>query len=131
MRLNFAPFWSVPESKRCWPWEDYILASRIIKHIVITFFSLAPNLGRNRFNRLAGTGYFPHDSRHFVPGYYQPVPPGQKPFAPWAPRVKLTLMGMRSRASGAVCLDTSLCCFCISAFLRTRSCAVGAEALSH
>jgi len=27
----------VRESKRCWPWEDYILASRMIKHIVITF----------------------------------------------------------------------------------------------
>jgi len=41
----------------------------------------------------AGTGYFPHDSRHSVPGYYQSVPPGQKPFAPRAHRVKLTLMG--------------------------------------
>jgi len=29
-----------------------------------------------------GRGYFPHDSRHFVPGYYQPVPPGQKALAP-------------------------------------------------
>ena len=28
-----------------------------------------------------GRGYFPHDSRHFVPGYYRAVPPGQKPFA--------------------------------------------------
>jgi len=26
-----------------------------------------------------GRGYFPNDSRHFVPGYYQPVPPGQNP----------------------------------------------------
>jgi hypothetical protein len=26
-----------------------------------------------------GRGYFPHDSRHFVPGYYRAVPPGQKP----------------------------------------------------
>ena len=31
--------------------------------------------------------------RHFVPGYYQPVPPGQKPFGPRAPRLKLTRMG--------------------------------------
>ena len=28
-----------------------------------------------------GRGYFLHDSRHFVPGYYRAVPPGQKPFA--------------------------------------------------
>jgi hypothetical protein len=26
-------------------------------------------------------GLFPYDSRHFVPGYYRAVPPGQKPFA--------------------------------------------------
>jgi hypothetical protein len=32
-------------------------------------------------------------SRHFVPGYYQPVPPGQRPFTPRAPHVKLALMG--------------------------------------
>ena len=38
---------------------------------------------------------FPHDSRHFVPGYYRAVPPGQKAFAPAAPQVKLTLMGGR------------------------------------
>jgi hypothetical protein len=35
-----------------------------------------------RFNRPAGTELIPYDSRHFVPGYYQPVPPGQKRFAP-------------------------------------------------
>ena len=38
---------------------------------------------------------FPPDSRHFVPGYYRAVPPGQKAFAPGAPQVKLTLMGGR------------------------------------
>ena len=26
-------------------------------------------LSQDRFNRPAGTGYFPHDSRHFVPGW--------------------------------------------------------------
>ena len=31
--------------------------------------------------------------RHFVPGYYQPVPPGQKPLTHRAPRIKLALMG--------------------------------------
>ena len=25
-----------------------------------------------------GRGYFPHHPRHFVPGYYRAVPPGQK-----------------------------------------------------
>jgi hypothetical protein len=35
---------------------------------------LAPT---TRFNRPARRGYFPHDSRHFVPGYYRAVPPGQ------------------------------------------------------
>jgi hypothetical protein len=25
-----------------------------------------------------GRGYFPHHLRHFVPGYYRVVPPGQK-----------------------------------------------------
>jgi hypothetical protein len=38
--------------------------------------SESPNL-----NRPVGTGYFSHDSRHFVPGYYRAVPPGLKPFA--------------------------------------------------
>jgi hypothetical protein len=37
-----------------------------------------------------GRDYFPRESRHLVPGYYQPVPPGQKPFTPRAPHVKLT-----------------------------------------
>ena len=35
------------------------------------------------FNRPAGTGYFPHDSRHFVPGYYHAVPPGQNTSTRW------------------------------------------------
>jgi len=40
-----------------------------------------------------GRDDFPRDSGHFVPGYYQPVPPGQKPFTPRAPHVKLALIG--------------------------------------
>jgi hypothetical protein len=28
-----------------------------------------------------GRGYFPHDSRHFVPGYYHAVPLGQNTFS--------------------------------------------------
>ena len=61
--------------------SDDILAFRILKHCFTTFLSLASNLSRDRFNRPAGTGYFPHDSRHIVPGYYLAVPPGQRPFA--------------------------------------------------
>ena len=37
--------------------------------IPLTFLRLASNLNRDPFNRPAGTGYFPHDSRHFVPGW--------------------------------------------------------------
>src|SRR5271166_3308263 len=67
-----------------------------------------------------GRGYFSHNPRHFVPGYYQPVPPGQKPFGPRAPRLKLTRMGacpyrrqapsrlLESLASSAVCLLSSV-----------------------
>ena len=43
---------------------------------------LASNLSRNRFNRPAGRNNFPHDSRHFVPGYDHPVPPGQNTLSP-------------------------------------------------
>jgi hypothetical protein len=39
---------------------------------------LASNQNRDPFNRPAGTGYFPHESRHFVPGYYHAVPPGRE-----------------------------------------------------
>ena len=38
----------------------------------------------DRFNRSIvplGRAYFPHDSRHFVPGYDRAVPPAQKPCA--------------------------------------------------
>src|SRR5271166_4003583 len=44
---------------------------------------LLKNSGPMMFDSIVplGRGYFPHDSRHFVPGYYQPVPPGQKPLA--------------------------------------------------
>ena len=46
--------------------------------------SLASHLSRDRFNGSIvplGRDYFTRDSRHFVPGYYRAVPPGQKPFA--------------------------------------------------
>ena len=48
---------------------------------------------RDPFNRPAETGYFPHDSRHFVPGYYQPVPSGTKDILPAEALIKLALMG--------------------------------------
>jgi hypothetical protein len=35
------------------------------------------SLTQDRFNRPAGTELFPHNPRHFVPGYYRAVPPGQ------------------------------------------------------
>ena len=61
---------------------DYVLVLRALIHVFYAFLPLASNLNRDRFNRPAGTrGYIPHDSRHFVPGYYRAVPPGQKPFA--------------------------------------------------
>jgi hypothetical protein len=39
-----------------------------------------------------GRGYS-HDSRHFVPGYYRAIPPGQKPSPIEVPRIILALMG--------------------------------------
>jgi hypothetical protein len=42
---------------------------------------LASNQNRDPFNRPAGTGYFSHESRHFVPGYYHAVPPGRNKFS--------------------------------------------------
>jgi hypothetical protein len=53
---------------------------------------LASNLSRDPFNRPAGVGYFPHASRHFVPGYYHAVPPGRNTFSVQA-LIKLALMG--------------------------------------
>jgi hypothetical protein len=42
-----------------------------------------------------GRGYFLHDPRHFVPGYYRAVPPGQNPIRhrnASHPRIILALM---------------------------------------
>jgi hypothetical protein len=36
-----------------------------------------------------GRGLSASPTMHFVPGYDQPVPPGQKPFAHRGPRIKL------------------------------------------
>src|ERR1700722_10887484 len=47
----------------------------------------------DRFNRPAGTGYFPHDSRHFVPGYDRAVPPGQNHSPSKRLAIILALMG--------------------------------------
>jgi hypothetical protein len=62
----------------------------------ITLLPTILNLGEIRLIVPLGRGNFPHDSRHIVPGYYQAVPPDKKPFAPGAPRVKLTLTGFHS-----------------------------------
>jgi hypothetical protein len=45
------------------------------------------------FDCPSGTGLSASLPRHFVPGYYHPVPPGQKPFAHRRPRIKLARMG--------------------------------------
>jgi hypothetical protein len=42
-------------------------------------FALSPGTD-NDFDRPSGTGSLCIATRHFVPGYAQPVPPGQKPF---------------------------------------------------
>ena len=44
-----------------------------------------------------GRGHFPHDSRHFAPGYYRDVPPGQKLFTREAPRIISALMDSHPR----------------------------------
>jgi hypothetical protein len=46
-----------------------------------------------------GRGLSASLSRHFVPGYDQPVPPGQKPFAYLGPRIELALMGFQPQES--------------------------------
>jgi hypothetical protein len=40
-----------------------------------------PGTPVEKFGSRWDESYFPHDSRHFVPGYYRAVPPGQKPSA--------------------------------------------------
>src|SRR5450631_2133597 len=46
-----------------------------------------------RLGRPSGTGLSGSLPRHFVPGYYQPVPPGRKALAYPGPRIKLPPMG--------------------------------------
>jgi hypothetical protein len=38
-----------------------------------------------------GRGYFPNYSRHFVPGYYRAVPPGQKPSSRFDAQAQVTM----------------------------------------
>jgi hypothetical protein len=56
---------------------------------------LTSNLSRDPFNRPAGTGLFPHDSRHFVPGYYRALPPGQSHSPIETPRIILAPIGLK------------------------------------
>jgi hypothetical protein len=74
-----------------WRWE--------LCQAIFTFLLLASHLSQDPFNRPAGTGLFSHDSRHFVPGYYQAVPLGQKTCSPPRLRIKLALMGHRPQAA--------------------------------
>ena len=67
----------VPEGRSKSLSVPHILAFRVPQQVVPTLLRLASNLSHDPFNRPAGTGYFPHDSRHFVPGYYRAVPGGQ------------------------------------------------------
>ena len=56
----------------------------------------------NDFDRTSGTGLSASLPRHFVPGYYQPVPPGQKPLTHRAPRIKLATCRSASLTRGAL-----------------------------
>jgi hypothetical protein len=67
---------------------------------------LASNLSRDPFNRPAGTGLFPHDSRHFVPGYYRALPSGQSHSPIETPLIILAPMGLPLR--GAKLSQTAL-----------------------
>jgi hypothetical protein len=49
----------------------------VMKAVFATFLTIASHLSQDRFNRPAGTGYFPDNPRHFVPGYDRAIPPGQ------------------------------------------------------
>src|SRR5258707_12616564 len=57
---------SIERAKGVCHGQDDILAFRLPQHLLSPLLLLASNLSRDRFNRPAGTGYFPHDSRHFV-----------------------------------------------------------------
>jgi hypothetical protein len=46
-----------------------------VAEIVLRNYATLPEI---RSTVPLGRPYFPYDSRHFVSGYYQPVPPGQK-----------------------------------------------------
>jgi hypothetical protein len=61
---------------------------------------LASHLSRDPFNRPAGTGYLLHASRHLVPGYYQPVPPGQKLFVHRRGLALVSAYGIKTWAEG-------------------------------
>ncbi len=67
------------ESKRYWPWPNYFLAFRVLKHVFATFLSL-------------------NDSGHFVPGYYQCCPSGTKYIRPPRLRLSWRLCGLKLRA---------------------------------
>jgi hypothetical protein len=48
----------------------------------------------NDFGHPAGTELSASLPRHFVPGYYQPVPPGQKPFAHRKASYRVSIYGV-------------------------------------
>jgi hypothetical protein len=62
------------------------------------------------FDRPSGTGLSASLSRHFVPGYYRAVPPGQNNSPIEAPRIKLARVEFQPWESKAICLN-SVCPF--------------------
>ena len=63
------------QARSAWNHEEMARPSGTIEPILLTLgltmTSTVPP-GRSRFTSIP---------RHFLPGYYQPVPPGQKPFS--------------------------------------------------
>ena len=71
--------------ERLWPFLGAIakqngIMSRCIDGVA-DHVHLLLSLPSTHFDRPSGTGVSASLPRHFVPAYYQPVPPGQKPFA--------------------------------------------------
>ena len=104
------------QARSAWSHEDNSLVpagrlngSRLVmetshKHVLVSEIQKKVNHGQhlllcspgtdNDFDRPSGTRALSASiPRHFVPGYYQPVPPGQKPLTHRAPRIELALVG--------------------------------------
>jgi hypothetical protein len=68
-RDNLSSELSPGMSKRQRACPEQATARRMGRMLIpLSFLLLASNLNQDPFNRPTGTGLFPHDSRHFVPG---------------------------------------------------------------